>query len=150
MSIDWDNPRKLYIYCVWGLVYLIIYLWINSNKVIFFVFMSLKQQWKKIVNKSVCNWLDEKHILSSDCVRHLVQKNPVFGYLSKTLVDEDFRESFNIFACITANPNKEPIVYVLIMYNTAIHTGKATNIFKDLLWNIIINGKLFTYINYQN
>ena len=34
----------------------------------------------------------------------------------------------------------------LIMDNTAIHTGKVANIIEDLLWNTIINDKVFTCV----
>ena len=109
------------------------------------------------------------HIVNSDCVPKKVRRNPIYGYMPAILVSGDFRETYNIFACITANPNKKPMVYniqkdngtalsfvsfveqmiqcnwlqhgeLLIMDNAIIHTGKEAKIIEDLLWETIING----------
>ena len=63
-----------------------------------------------IKNKYLINWLDEKHIVNSDCVPKKVRRNPIYGYMPAILVSGDFRETYNIFACITENPNKKTML----------------------------------------
>ena len=116
------------------------------------------------------NFLDEKHIVNHDCIRRKVRKDPVTGKRPAIYVSGDFRECFNIFACISANPNKStPIAYhieknngtavsfvkficamiqnrwlqhneVLIMDNAAVHTGKEAKMVNDLLWSTVVDG----------
>ena len=139
----------------------------QENILKFYKFQEIMQ---RIDNKIVLNWLDEKHIINSDCIPKKVRRNPVFGYMPAIMVSGDFREAFNIFACITANPNKKtPIAYniqkdngsaisfvsfikqmiysgwlqhneVLIMDNAAIHSGGEAEIVIGLLWDTIVNG----------
>ena len=128
-----------------------------------------KHLFAYLFTQKICN---EKHIINSDCVPKKVRKNPIYGYMPAILVSGDFRETYNIFACIIANPNKKPKVYniqkdngtalsfvsfveqmiqynwlqhgeLLIMDNAIIHTGKEAKIIEDLLWETIINGVPF-------
>ena len=133
-------------------------------------FYQFQEVIQRINNKCVLNFLDEKHIINSDCIPKKVRRNPVFGYMPAIMVSGDFREAFNIFACITANPNKQnPIAYniqkdngsavsfvafikqmiysgwlghneVLVMDNAAIHSGGEAEIVKGLLWETMVNG----------
>ena len=139
----------------------------QENIVRFYEFQNTMQ---RIGNKLIINWLDEKHIVNSDCIPKKVRRNPVFGYMPAIMVSGDFRDSYNIFACISANPEKlSPMAYniqknngcavsfvyfieqmittgwlrhneCLIMDNAAIHTGKEADIIEGLLWNTIVNG----------
>ena len=73
-------------------------------------FFEFEQKRQGIKNKYLINQLDEKHIVNSDCVPKKVRRNPIYGYMPAILVSGDFRETYNIFDCITANPNKEPMI----------------------------------------
>ena len=135
--------------------------WISSGRRTLFLF-EYEQKMQGIKNKYLINKLDEKHIVNSDCVPKKVRRNPIYGYMPAILVSGDFRETYNIFSCITANPNKKPMVYniqkdngtalsfvsfveqmiqcnwlqhgeLLIMDNAIIHTGKEAKIIEDLL-----------------
>ena len=140
----------------------------DQNILRFYKFQEIIQ---KIENKHIIHWLDEKHIVNSDCVPKKVRRNPIFGYMPAIMVSGDFREAYNIFACISANPLKQhPIAYniqkdngsavsfvafiksmivsrflshneLLIMDNAAIHTGGEADIVEGLLWDTIVDGK---------
>ena len=120
---------------------------------------------KGLNDKSFCHWLIEKYFLNYDCISCLVRSN----HIPAILIDGYFRESFNIFVCITVNPNKTPMVqniqkdngravsFMLFimkmtklnrlqhnelsnMNNETIHKVKEADKIKDLLWNTKIDG----------
>ena len=100
-----------------------------------------------------------------------MRRDPVTGKRPAIMVSGNFRDAYNIFACISANPQKvTPIAYhiernngsavsfvtficnmirhrwlvhdeILIMDNAAVHTGKEAKMVKDLLWETCIDGK---------
>ena len=124
----------------------------------------------KFPDKTVLNFLDEKHIVNKDALPSKIRADPLTGFMAYIPVSGDFRDAFNLFAIVSANPDKpHPIEWiigrengdshcfvafikhlirngwfrhheVLVMDNAAIHTGGVADIVDDLLWNTIIEG----------
>jgi hypothetical protein len=113
-------------------------------------------------------FLDEKYLANKDASATKGRVDPLTGRLDCILVSGDFRETYNLMAVISANPDKKKHVeyhidmlngdfsfisylissgwflhnVILIMDNVTIHTGGAANVIGDLLWDTIINGSL--------
>jgi transposase len=113
------------------------------------------------------HWLDEKHMLNKDVEPTKVRADPLTGYIPCIYVNGDFRDSYNLFAIISVNPQKiRPVAYslgrdngnaasfcafveflllnnwfergdVLIMDNASIHTGAEADIVENLLWHVM-------------
>ena len=117
------------------------------------------------------NFLDEKHIVNRDCHPKKVRADPLTGQCPAIFVSGDFRDAFNVFACISASKlKKKPIAYniqrnkgdavsfvafindmianrwlmhdeILIMDNSAVHIGKEAKIITDILWDSVIDDR---------
>ena len=115
--------------------------------------------------------MDEKHIVNKDTKPRKVRRDPLSGYVPFIPCSGNFRDAYNIFACISPDPSKGKACYyhitrnngtavsflffverlvaskflrhneVLIMDNAAIHVGGEASIIEDLLWNTIIDGR---------
>jgi transposase len=122
-------------------------------------------------NHFLFNFLDEKHIVNSDAVDTRVRADPLTGRVESIPVSGNFRDTYNILAAISANPEKQtPVEYaigkengtaasflafieylivknwfrhneVLIMDNAAIHAQGAAEIVEELLWSTEIDGR---------
>jgi hypothetical protein len=125
----------------------------------------------KFPDKTILNFLDEKHIVNKDALPKKIRADPTTGFMDFIPVSGDFRDAFNLFAVVSANPDKpHPIEWsigrengdshcfvafikhliqsgwlrhneVLVMDNAGIHTGGDADIVEDLLWNTIIEGR---------
>jgi hypothetical protein len=125
----------------------------------------------KFPDKSIFNFLDEKHIVNKDAMASKIRADPTTGFMDFIPVSGDFRDAFNLFAVVSANPEKRhPIEWiigrengdshcfvafikhlitsgwfrhdeVLVMDNAAIHTGGDADIVEDLLWDTVIEGR---------
>ena len=134
-------------------------------------FVTFYDSLRKLRNRLVFHFLDEKHIVNKDALGTKVRRDPLTGYIPHIQVSGDFREAYNLFACITANPTKSrPIFYkitkdngtaeffmsfiesmitsgflrhneVVVMDNAAIHSGKEASGLEDLLWNLEVEGR---------
>ena len=62
----------------------------------------------------IWNFLDEKHLVNRDTLPDRVRADPLTGRVPAVPVSGDFREAYNLFAVISANPEKPyPIEYLL-------------------------------------
>ena len=134
------------------------------------------QKISTLVDHSKFHFLDEKHVVNKDCSPNRVRRNPLTGYIPFIPVSGDFRDVFNVFACITMNPTKtHPIAYqisknngtasvfvqfiesmivsgwlstndVIIMDNATIHNGVEARIIEDLLWETVVDGQALNCI----
>ena len=116
------------------------------------------------------NFLDEKHIVNGDTLPKKVRADPLTGYVDAIPVSGDFRNAHNIFAVVSANPDKlSSIAYhitkengtatqfvafikmliitgyffhneILVMDNARIHTAGEAQCVEYYLWNTPING----------
>ena len=117
------------------------------------------------------NFIDEKHLVNSDCSEVKQRVDPLTGILEGIPVSGDFRDTRTIMACISVNPRKsEHIFYtcssdtnnadsfmafiesmieygflnhgeVLILDNAQIHIGGSAGALEELLWSTIVNGE---------
>ena len=125
----------------------------------------------RLPNHYKYHFIDEKHIVNKDCMGNRVRADPLTGQVRCIKVTGNFRFAYNMIAIISPNSNKvSPVHYilgedngnaacftayitllitigwfehgdVLIMDNSAIHTGQASGIIKDLLWETVVNGR---------
>ena len=116
-------------------------------------------------------FLDEKHIVNKDTIRDKVRADPLTGKLPNIPVSGDFRETYNLMAIVSLNPEKRrSIEYsiaqknndstafmkfihflieskflhrneVLVLDNAAIHVGGAAKDLKKILWDTIVDGE---------
>jgi transposase len=128
-------------------------------------YMEFRMILEKLPDHSKFHWLDEKHMLNKDVEPNKVRADPLTGYIPCIYVNGDFRDAYNLFAIISASPQKaRPLAYsigrdngnaasflafiefllehnwfqrgdVLIMDNASIHTGGEADIVEDLLWH---------------
>jgi hypothetical protein len=125
----------------------------------------------KFPNKSIFNFLDEKRIVNKDAMASGIRADPTTAFMDFMPVSGDFHDAFNLFAVVSANPEKRhPIEWitgrengdshcfvpfmkhlitsgwfshdeVLVMDNAAIHTGGDADIVEDLLWDTVMEGR---------
>ena len=135
-------------------------------------FKELYEAVTRLPDHTKYNFLDEKHLLNRDVYKAKVRQDPLTGYLPYIKVSGDFRDAFNLFACISTNTEKNlPVFYniqknrgtsvsfmefivemiacrflrhneVIVMDNAAIHSGGESTILEDILWNTVIDEKL--------
>ena len=116
------------------------------------------------------NFIDEKHLVNSDCLPRKYRCNPNTGKMDALPVSGDFRESYNLIAVVSPNPEKQhPVEYsigkqngtaasfltfveylisrnyftrgeILVLDNAAIHIGAQAHILTDLLWTYQVDG----------
>lgn len=140
----------------------------DENLVRFVDFFNALMQ---LPDRSKFNFLDEKHIVNKDVLPNKVRQDPLTGKTPFIAVSGDFREAYNVFACITLNPMKaHPVFYhitlnngnavsfmnfidnmivsgffkhneVLIMDNAAIHLGGEAKELESRLWNTVVDGQ---------
>ena len=117
------------------------------------------------------NWIDEKHIVNKDCLPNRVRRDPVTGYIPFIPVSGDFRDAYNVFACILPSEEKIcPVFFqivknngnsitfvnfiiaminnrylthdeVIIMDNAKIHTCGEAETVEKLLWETVVDGR---------
>ena len=134
-------------------------------------FVEFYEKLKQLPDRKRFNFLDEKHIVNKDVLQTKVRRDPLSGYTPHIRVSGDFREAYNIFACISADTTKpRPIFYnirkdngsalsfmefvsdmiisrylkhndIVVMDNAAIHSGKEAQPLADLLWDFEIDGR---------
>jgi hypothetical protein len=116
-------------------------------------FVEYKLKCQLLFDHSKFCFIDEKHLVNSDSVPKKLRSCPISGRMEFIPVSGDFRETYNLIACISGNPLKrKPIVYtmgkengtaaafvsfcqmmvvsgwlrhdeIIVMDNAAIHTG---------------------------
>ena len=60
------------------------------------------------------NFLDEKHLINKDVLPNWQRADPTTGYMECIPVSGDFRDTYNLIAVISANPDKNlPVNYVI-------------------------------------
>ena len=69
------------------------------------------------------SFLDEKHIVNRDTVRAKARANPLTGKMDHIPVSGDFRETYNLMAIISLNPEKlKPVEYHIDKDNNNSYT----------------------------
>ncbi len=134
-------------------------------------FLEYKQKMGLLCDHTMWNFLDKKHIVNHNALPKKGRADPLTGYIDYIPVTGDFREAYNIFAVISANPAKaRPVEYridkengsaatfvlfitaliisgffkheeVLVMDNARIHTGGEATGVETLLWETPIDGR---------
>ncbi len=142
--------------------------WKLENKLRYYEFV---QKMRIFSDHSKYNFLDEKHVWNKDVYAKKVRKDPLTGKLPCIHVSGDFRESYNIMALISSNPQKAyPMDYTigkengtseafvgfltyliakrfllhdefLIMDNATIHSRGNARVIEDMLWETIVDGR---------
>ena len=114
-------------------------------------------------------FLDEKHIVNKDAMREKGRADPLTGKMDSIPVSGDFRETYNLIAVVSLNPEKlKSIEYsidrnnnnamsfmlfihylietkffhhneVLVLDNAAIHVGGVASSLRELLWNSVVD-----------
>jgi hypothetical protein len=117
------------------------------------------------------NFADEKHLVNSDSVPKQLRCCPISGQMDYITVSGDFRETYNLIACISGNPLKEKhVAYTvgkengtaerfyefcvmmvmtgwllhdefLVLDNARIHTGGVAEDLERYLWETVIDGR---------
>ena len=116
-------------------------------------------------------FLDEKHIINKDSIRAKSRADPLTGKMDHIPVSGDFRETYNLMAVVSLNPQKERnIEYsigkdnntsasfmnfihylinvgffrhneVLVMDNAAIHVGGEATNIREVMWETVVDNK---------
>ena len=116
-------------------------------------------------------FLDEKHIVNKDTIRTKARADPLTGKMDNIPVSGDFRETYNLMAIVSLNPEKQqPIEYhidqfnndsasfmvfikflidsrffkhneVLVLDNAAIHVGGHATNLQEILWQTKVDDK---------
>jgi hypothetical protein len=122
-------------------------------------------------DKTVFNFLDEKQIVNKDALPSKIRADPTNGFMDFIPVSGDFRDAFNLFAAVSANPDKpHPVEWtigrengdshsfvafmchlittgfirhneVVTMDNARMHTGGVADVVADVLWNTVVDGR---------
>ena len=120
---------------------------------------------------TIFNFLDEKHVYNHNGHDLRVRINPFTGLIDGIPVSGNFRDSYTLTACISANHRKDKNVFftinkklntsksfmdavkkmveekfllhheILIMDNAAIHVGGEAKRLEDYLWETIVDGR---------
>jgi hypothetical protein len=86
------------------------------------------------------NFLNEKHLVNKDTLPDRVRACPLTGRVPAIPVSGDFREAYNLFAIILANPDKPyPIDYMIGREN-----GNATSFVAFIQEYLIVTRFVFT------
>ena len=116
------------------------------------------------------HFMDEKHVIRSDAYLKKIRSDPLTGNKSYLPVSGNFRDAFNLMACISLRSNNGSHIFyscgqqngtaaafqtfieymignrrfrhhdVLVLDNARIHGGAASDIFRDVLWNYLLDG----------
>jgi hypothetical protein len=134
-------------------------------------FIEYKLKCQLLFDHSRFCFIDEKHLVNSDTVPKKLRCCPISGRMDFIAVSGDFRETYNLIACISANPLKDkPVVYtvgkqngtataffsfcelmvatgwlrhdeIIVMDNAAIHTGGAAADLERFLWETVVDDR---------
>jgi transposase len=134
-------------------------------------FIEYKLKCQMLFDHSRFCFIDEKHLVNSDSVPKKLRCCPLSGRMDFIPVSGDFRESYNLIACISGNPLKErPLVYtigkengtaaafvafcemmvlsgwlrhdeIIVMDNAAIHTGGDSDDLERFSWETVVGGR---------
>ena len=134
-------------------------------------FIEYKLKCQLLFDHSRFCFIDEKHLVNSDSVPKKLRCCPISGRMDYIAVSGDFRETYNLIACISGNPLKQkPVVYtmgkengtaaafvafcermvvsgwlrhdkIIVMDNAAIHTGGVAAHLERFLWESVVDGR---------
>jgi hypothetical protein len=134
-------------------------------------YIEYKLKCRLLYDHSRFCFLDEKHLVNSDTVKAKQRRCPLTGRTDYISVSGDFRQTYNMIACISGNPLKQqPAVYtmgeengsaasfmrfctlmvdtgwlvhdeILIMDNAAVHTGGEARDLEEWFWDRIVDGR---------
>jgi hypothetical protein len=134
-------------------------------------FIEYKLKCELLFDHSRFCFIDEKHLVNSDSVPKKLRGCPLTGRMDFIPVSGDFREAYNMIACISANPLKDkPCVYaigkkngsaesfmefchmmilsgwlrhdeVIVMDNAGIHTGGDCKEIEEFFWDTVVDNK---------
>jgi transposase len=134
-------------------------------------FVEYKLKCQLLFDHSMFCFIDEKHLVNSESVPKKLRSCPISGRMDYIAVSGDFRETYNLIACISGNPLKTmPLVYTIgkengtaaafvsfchmmvvsgwlrhdefiVMDNAAIHTGGDSEELERFFWETIIEGR---------
>jgi hypothetical protein len=134
-------------------------------------FVEFKLKLKILYDHSRFCFLDEKHLVNSDTVPKKQRRCPLTGRTEFISVSGDFRQTYNMIACISGNPQKlKHSVYTigeangsakafmafcvlmvesgwlrhdefLVMDNAAVHTGGEARDLEQWFWELIVDGR---------
>ena len=134
-------------------------------------FVEYKLKCALLTDKSRFCFIDEKHLVNSDTVPKKLRRCPVSGRMDFIPVSGDFRDTYNMIACISSNPRKlAHTVYsigehngtaaafvsfcqmmvqsrwlvhdeILVMDNAGIHTGRESSDLEEFFWETIVDGR---------
>jgi transposase len=134
-------------------------------------FVEYKLKCQLLFDHSKFCFIDEKHLVNSDSVPKKLRSCPISGRMEFIPVSGDFRETYNLIACISGDPLKaKPIVYtmgkdngtaaafvsfcqmmvvsgwlrhddIIVMDNAAIHTGGESEELERFFWETVIEGR---------
>jgi transposase len=134
-------------------------------------YIDYKLKCKLMFDHSKFHFIDEKHLVNKDSVPKKLRACPLTGRMDFIPVSGDFREAYNLIACISGNPLKtKPCVYtigkengtaecfvafcemmvgsgwlrhneIIVMDNAAIHTGGESADLEEFFWNTEVDGR---------
>jgi hypothetical protein len=134
-------------------------------------FIEYKLKCQLMFDHSRFCFIDKKQLVNSDSVPKKLQCCPLSGRMDFIAVSGDFRETYNLVACMSGNPHKErPLVYtigketgtatafisfcemmvlsgwlhhdeIVVLGNAAIHTGGDSEALKRLFWETVVGGR---------
>jgi transposase len=134
-------------------------------------FIEYKLKCQLMFDHSRFCFIDEKHLVNKDSVPKKIRGCPLSGRMDFIPVSGDFREAYNLIACISGNPlKKTPIVYtigkqngtaaafvsfcelmvvsgwlrhdeIIVMDNAAIHTGGDSEELERFFWETVVGGR---------
>jgi transposase len=134
-------------------------------------FIEYKLKCELLFDHSRFCFIDEKHLVNKDSVPKKLRGCPLTGRMDFIPVSGDFRESYNMIACISANPLKQKhCVYaigkkngsaeafldfchmmifsgwlrhdeIIVMDNAAIHTGGDCRDIEEFFWDTVVDNK---------
>jgi transposase len=134
-------------------------------------FIEYKLKCSILTDKSRFCFVDEKHLVNKDTVPKKLRRCPVSGRMDCIPVSGDFRDTYNLICCISANPNKtRHTVYtigqqngtaeafvdfctmmvesgwmrhgeILVLDNAGVHTGREAVDLQEFFWDTIVDGR---------
>jgi hypothetical protein len=127
------------------------------------------EKMERLPDKTKFHFFDEKHLVNKVVLPNKTRADPLTGYMNAILVRGDFREAYNLLAIISSNPTKPSPIHcvigkdngssksftayimelisslwfehgdVLILDNSAIHSGGDAGNVKDYLWDMVVD-----------